>query len=138
MIFDTEPTKKQLITGYLMAGLPLLFGFYMVVWGFGQMADKKAQNPENLISGCMYYDGTTRTKHGDKYHHLIIDDTKTDTLKAYTSKFNQHIKTKGFNHIGEFDDYIENNKRYCHKISYIKLDFFLFNKVFVYDYHGSS
>ncbi|UYZ68253.1 hypothetical protein LP109_12205 [Moraxella bovis] len=41
-IFDgNELTKKQLIAGYLMAGIPLFFGFYMAVWGFGQIADKK-------------------------------------------------------------------------------------------------
>lgn len=107
-IFDgNELTKKQLIAGYLMAGIPLFFGFYMAVWGFGQIADKKAKNPDNLIRGCMYYDGTSKTKSGGEYHHLIIDGIASDTFKAYTNAFDRHIKNIGFKHIGEFDDYIK-------------------------------
>lgn len=65
MLYDeTKHTKQQLIAGYFIAGIPLLFGFYMAVWGFGRIADKKAQNPDHLIGGCMYYDGTSKTKSG--------------------------------------------------------------------------
>lgn len=139
MLYDeSKHTKQQLIAGYLIAGIPLIFGFYMSVWGFGQIADRKAENPDNLIRGCMYYDGTSKTKSGGEYHHLLIDSIKSDTFRAYTHKFNSHIKIKGFNNIGGFDDYVKNNKKKCFLVSYIKLDYILFQKVFVYDYHGIS
>lgn len=73
-IFDgNKLTQKQLIAGYLMAGIPLFFGFYMAVWGFGQIADKKAENPDNLIRGCMYYSGYRKDKHNYYFYYFAIE-----------------------------------------------------------------
>lgn len=118
LIFDDkEPTKKELIVGYLSAGIPLFFGFYMAVWGFGQIADRKAQNPDNLIKGCMYYYGYRRDKHNDYFYYFSIE--KNNFLKRE-----------------EFYNFIKKDSSQCHLVSYIKLDFILFKKIFVYDYHG--
>lgn len=54
-----NPTKQEIIISCLLGTL-LPFGFYMAIWGFGQIADKKAQDPNNLIQGCMYYYGYTK------------------------------------------------------------------------------
>lgn len=119
LIFDDkEPTKKELIVGYLSAGIPLFFGFYMAVWGFGQIADRKAQNPDNLIKGCMYYYGYRRDKHNDYFYYFSIE--KNNFLKRE-----------------EFYNFIKKDSSQCHLVSYIKLDFILFKKIFVYDYHGT-
>lgn len=85
----------------------------------------------------MYYNGTSKTKSDGEYHHLIIDGIHSDTFRSYTGVFYQYIKNKGFKHIGEFDDYVKDNKKSCILVSYIKLDFIVFKRVFIYDYHGT-
>lgn len=48
---------------------------------------------------------------GDEYHYLLVDGIKSDTFRAYTGRFYEHIKTKGFKHIGEFNDHVKNHKK---------------------------
>lgn len=67
-------TNKELIAGYLMAGIPLLFGFYMSIWGFEKIADKQAENPDKLIKGCMYYNEQRTDKHNFTFYYFLIED----------------------------------------------------------------
>lgn len=96
-IFDgKEPTKKELIAGYLMAGIPLFFGFYMAVWGFGQIADKKAQTSDNLIKGCMYYDGYSKDKHKYYSYYFLIEKKLIVGSHLFRGKFFLILKIVNF------------------------------------------
>lgn len=138
MLYDeTKHTKQQLIAGYLMAGVPLLFGFYMSIWGFGQIADKKAQNPDNLIRGCMYYNGYRKDKHNHESFYFRIEKEIAISDDLFRGGYYDNIK-KSFLHIDEFYNYAKLDQKKCFLVSYIKLDYILFQKFFVYDYHGTK
>lgn len=137
-IFDgNELTQKQLIAGYLMAGIPLFFGFYMAVWGFGQIADKKAENPENLIRGCMYFHSKIVDKTNHTRINFYVDGVFGSTLKSIQKVFYSNIKNQGFESFSDFKSFISSNgSDVCYEVSYVKLDLLIFKKVFIYDYHG--
>lgn len=65
----------------------------------------------------MYYYGYRRDKHNDYFYYFSIE--KNNFLKRE-----------------EFYNFIKKDSSQCHLVSYIKLDFILFKKIFVYDYHG--
>lgn len=59
----------------------------MAVWGFGQIADKKAQNPDNLIKRCMYYGGYRKDKHNDYFYYFIIEKKLAINTDSFRGEF---------------------------------------------------
>ncbi len=108
----------------------------MAVWGFGQIADKKAQNPDNLIKGCMYYYGYRRDKHNDYFYYFLIEKKLTVNTYLFRGEFFFNVEKNNFLKREEFYNFIKKDSSQCYLVSYIKLDFILFKKIFVYDYHG--
>lgn len=117
---------------YILPVFLVIFFMYMGTLGFRQIASKMAENPNNLIRGCMYYNGYHTSKYNTKNYHFIIDGYRENSGSMHL--FNSKIPE---NHLGSILEYIEKNQNICHEVSYIRINLFFYNKVFLYDFHGN-
>lgn len=111
---------------------------YIHLFYFEKIANEKAKNPNNLISGCMYYERLHRDKHNFVYISFNIDKRYySNTLKSMKKPFYEYVRSVGFDNFDDFQNFISSNGRdVCYQVSYIKLDYIVFKKIFIYKYHG--
>lgn len=124
--------NKMAFFWYILPVFLVIFFMYMGTLGFRQIASKMAENPDNLIEGCMYYNGYHISKYNTKNYHFIIDGYRENSGSAYL--FNSNISESHRKHIFE---YVEKNQNKCHKVSYIRINLLFYNRVFLYDFHGN-
>lgn len=111
---------------------------YIDIFYFEKIANEKAKNPDNLINGCMYYEKLNLTKQNSIYISFNIDNRYySNTLKSIPTSFYEHVRSVGFDNFDDFQNFISSNGRdVCYQVSYIKLDYIVFKKIFIYKYHG--
>lgn len=123
---------------YCLFVLLLLFLFYMLVFGFEEIANKKAKNPDNLVQGCMYYSGSRKDKHDFEFVYLTIDGYTTEHIRIYTRYFRENLRNSKI----KLNDFHANLKKggseTCHLVRYIDLDYVVFRRIYIYQYLGKK
>lgn len=111
---------------------------YIHLFYFEKIANEKAKNPDNLINGCMYYEKLNLTKQNSIYISFNIDNKYySNTLKSMKKPFYEYVRSVGFDNFDDFQNFISSNGRdVCYQVSYIKLDYMVFKRIFIYQYHG--
>lgn len=134
---STKFTNKELFIIFTVLSFFALI-LYIDIFYFEKIANEKAKNPNNLINGCMYYEKLNLTKHNSIYVSFNIDNKYySNTLKSIPKPFYEYVRKIGFNNIDDFKNFISSNGHYvCYQVSYIKLDYIVFKKIFIYKYHG--
>lgn len=123
--------NKNVLYWQIIALILVSFFMYVGTIGLRQIANKMAENPDNIINGCMYYNGYRISKYDTKIYKLIIDGYNEDSSRIYV--FNSKIPDNYRKYIFE---YIEENPNICHEVSYIKINLLFYNRIFLYDFHG--
>lgn len=114
----------------------IIYG-YMGAFGFHQIADKEAQNPNNLIDGCMYYVRSYKDKSNNDVIVLKIDNKVDEHYMFYSRDFYKKNFPNKPQIEHQFNQYVKKNSTICHPIRYVKLDFIIDSKIFVYHYLGN-
>lgn len=130
-------TNQEIFMIFMGLGFFVLIS-YINLFYFEKIANEKAKNPDNLIVGCMYYEKLQLTKSNSIYISFSIDRKYySNTLESTPMPFYDHIRSVGFNNFDEFKNFISSNGHHvCYQVSYIKLDYILFKRIFIYQYHG--
>lgn len=135
---DDRPLTLGEKVFYCLFVLLLLFLFYMLVFGFEEIANKKAKNPDNLVQGCMYYSGSRKDKHDFEFVYFTIDGYSTEGVKMYTRYFFENLRNSKV----KIDDFEANLKKggdeTCHLVRYIDLDYVVFRRIYIYQYLGEQ
>lgn len=134
---SNEFTNQEICMILIGLGFFILIS-YINLFYFEKIANEKAQNPDNLIAGCMYYERLHRDKHDFVYISFNIDRKYySNTLKSTPTPFYDYVRNIGFDNFEEFKNFISSNGRdVCYQVSYIKLDYIVFKRIFIYQYHG--
>lgn len=130
-------TNQEIFMIFTVLGLFALI-LYINVFYFEKIANEKAKNPNNLINGCMYYEKLNLNNQNSIYVSFNIDKKYySNTLKSIPTSFYEHVRSVGFDNFDDFQNFISSNGYdVCHQVSYIKLDYIVFKRIFIYQYHG--
>lgn len=75
--------EKNVLYWQIIALILVSFFMYMRTIGLRQIASKMSENPDNIINGCMYYNGYRISKYDTKIYNLIIDGCNEDSGSIY-------------------------------------------------------
>lgn len=107
----------------------ILLNLFMNFLGYEWLANYKSRSVGNIKVGCAYYGGEYKTKYNNGvFIQLNGGYLGRDGRKFYSNKFPFNFKQKKF-----YQD-VDENKEGCHKVKYIELNFYVFKKIFIYDY----
>ncbi|TXH56350.1 MAG: hypothetical protein E6Q89_05620 [Bacteroidia bacterium] len=101
--------------------------FFMDVWGYNYILKYKSNNPENIVEGCAYYSGKSKSKYNQGYY-IVVNGYVYDTQFVLIHKFPSGLT------LSNFEKDIDKDHFSCHKIKYVELNLILTRKIFIYDY----
>lgn len=115
---------------YFLGFLLLVLMFFLNIFFIPQFVKYKAQDIKNIRTGIMCQTNTIKNKHGIYDYYFTIDggEYKIDSMLImdFPFVFNGHRK--------KFNDFnLYGGDRDCYEIKYLSLDFFIFNKRYIYD-----
>lgn len=105
----------------------IILWLFMGVWGYNYVLKYKSNNPENIIEGCAYYSGKSKSKYNQGYY-IVVNGYVYDTQFVLIHKFPSGLT------LSNFEKDIDKDHFSCHKIKYVELNLVLTKKIFIYDY----